>query len=165
MRNFYLIFALLASLTVSAAHAGDPVVFFGSDDDEMNAAITDAHASLPAFLSNGFDPSGTGFGNANLKVGLEADTDGGVEHIWVNSLERDGEAFRGRLANEPNFRPDLSYGSEISFDATMISDWSVIVDGQLYGHYTTRVLVSRLPAEQAAPIIEMLSDDPIPSGW
>lgn len=162
-------FALVASFFLALAmpaFAGDPVVDFAPDDPEMGEAIGEARATLDQFLANGFDGAGRGLESASFKVAFPVDG-GGVtrEHIWVGDLALDGDGFTGRLANEPNFMPGLSLGSPVSFDRTMISDWGIFGGGKLHGHYTTRIVVTRMSAAQAAQYKALLAANPVPQGW
>ena len=163
------ILALVASLVLTLsmpAVAGDPVIDFAPDDPEMGEAIEEARATLDQFLANGFDGSGRGVESASFKVAFPVEA-GEVtrEHIWVGDIARDGVGFTGRLANEPNFMPGLSLGSPVSFDRSMISDWGIFGGGKLHGHYTTRIVVTRMPAAQAAQYKTLLAANPVPQGW
>ena len=93
--------------------------------------------------------------------------DGGSEVIWVGPFVWDGNVrFAGLLANQPNFMGGLNAGDRVDFDISMVRDWAVAgQDGLLYGHYTTRVIASRLDGDQRANLEAILSPSPIPAGW
>lgn len=38
-----------------------------------------------------------------------------VERMWVEIISRNGDQFRGRLKNTPNFIPDLAFDDELDF--------------------------------------------------
>ena len=131
----------------------------------MNAAMAEAVTTLPAFLGQQTDNEGYGQPGTMLKVAFEVEG-GGAEIIWVAPFWTDGRGnFVAQLANEPNFMGNLHVGDRVQFTTDMIRDWSWHDGRQLWGNYTTRVMVPHLPANQAASISELLSDAPVPAGW
>ena len=95
-------------LTVVAfAQAGDRIVDFKSDDQEMNAAIVEAQASLDGFLAVLDKPpaSATGF-TVKVKIAHR----NGAEHLWIAPFRRDQGGFVGIVANEPDRLPDVHLG-------------------------------------------------------
>ena len=142
--------------TLESAGPGDEIVQYEAQDAVMNAAIAEAKASLPAFLTR-LDAGDIGPGDS-LKVGFPVDN--GHEHIWVNQIARKGDELTGVLANEPNWMPGLHQGSPVTFAPDLVSDWSYEKDGKLWGNYTTRVMLPSLPPEDAAAVKANLSDTP-----
>lgn len=163
LRSFAFCWLLLVPFT---ANAGDPTVDFAPDDPEMNRAIQQARSTLDAFLGRVLDEDGKAHPAGNLKVGFPVDHEGmSREHIWVSDIFWTGDQFGGLLANDPMAMPGLAYGSEVAFSYDMISDWSVNAGGPLYGHYTTRVVIARLPKDQQAQYDGMFAQTPTPEGW
>lgn len=157
---FCLVFPFLA-----AAQSGDQVVDFGGDDPTMNAAMADAMSTFPLFLANAVDTQGAGLPGTSVKVSFEVD--GGTEVIWVGPfITQGGGQMAGLLANQPNFMPGLNAGDPVQFSQDMVRDWAIqLPDGKLWGHYTTRVVVTQLPAAQAEQIKAVLSQTPVPANW
>jgi uncharacterized protein YegJ (DUF2314 family) len=62
--------------------------------------------------------------------------------------------------------PGYQLGDHVRFTRSQIADWSVLeADGRMYGHYTTRVLIDRLPREEADQIRDLISPQPMPEAW
>lgn len=151
-----------------ASQAGDPIVPFDADDRKMNTAINQARGTLDLFLANVLDAKGKSNADSSLKVAFQVDaTDVGNEIIWVSGFSRNAKGrFVGFLANEPNHMPAKHIHSKVRFTAQQIRDWGYFdAEGKLFGHYTTRVLVKTLPDNQAKPILDLLSDYPVPDKW
>lgn len=151
---------------VAAQNAGDPVTGYSADDLEMNAAMDAARASLPLFLENATEGGGTSIVGAGIKVAFPTGNDG-AEIIWVNPFRWDGGAkFVGLLSNQPNYLGDLNAGDQVAFSIDMVRDWSLSgPSGQMFGNYTTRVMIPQLDQETAVALTQMLSADPVPAGW
>ncbi len=166
-----LIRLLLVGLLLSApmaSQAGDPVITFAPDDPAMNTAIKQARDTLAVFLANVLDAKGVSQTDTALKVAFQVDAaDYGDEIIWVSGFSRNTEGrYIGYLANEPNHMPGKQVGSKVRFTAHQIRDWGYFgKDGKLFGHYTTRVLLKTMPQDQAEPILDLLSDHPVPDRW
>jgi uncharacterized protein YegJ (DUF2314 family) len=160
MSNLRALFAALALLTLAACEPQhDPIVDFAADDAAMNAAENEAKQTLPIFwrLFDSGDPARTDF---MVKVAMK-DARGGDEHIWVDSLQRRDGAVIGRLANEPRALTGLSYGSEVTVNPALISDWAYAYQGKLYGNYTTRAMLPHLSDRERAETEVMLSATPL----
>lgn len=166
LKRLLLVGVLLALPLVS--QAGDPVVDFAPDDPAMNTAIHQARDTLDVFWANTLDEKGKSQANTSLKVAFPVDMTGyDNEIIWVSGFHRKSdERYVGFLANEPNYMPNKQVGSKVRFTADQIRDWAYFdANGKLFGHYTTRVLVKTLPQIQAKPILDLLSDFPVPDRW
>jgi len=134
----------------------------------MNTAIEQARNTLNVFLANVLDAKGESQPDTTLKVSFQVDApDNGHEIIWISGFFRNTEGhFIGYLANEPNYMPGKQIGSKVHFTAHQIRDWGYFdADGKLFGHYTTRVLLKEMPQDQAKPILDLLSESPVPSRW
>lgn len=145
---------------------GDPITGFSDDNAQMNAAMAEARATLPVFLAHVTNAQGRGAPNATLKVAFPA-TDGGREIIWVGDFRWDGRnGFTGRLDNQPNFMGNMRVGDAVEFTSADVRDWSVTgTDGQLWGNYTTRVMLPMIDPQTASLLRSRLSRNPVPSSW
>lgn len=163
----FLAFTLGQISAVQPALAGDEITQFSPDDPKMNAAIGEARKTLPSFLGYAFASGNTAPANTSLKVAFPTQNDG-HEIIWVDSLQRSGaNAFKGKLANAPNWLPGKKRGSPVRFTADQIRDWNLAdpATGKLFGNYTTRVMLPHLPADQRQQIKSILTSKPLPKGW
>lgn len=151
----------LAALVLSAC---EPSTFVPIDDNDpaMIAAIADGRRTLPTFWA-AYDADPEVRETAMIKVGLTTDG-GGEEHIWAESITREGEVIRGRLANRPEHLPGLQMGSEVVIEPDRISDWGYEKNGKLWGVYTQRVMMKNMPEAEAAEMRAWLSPTPLESG-
>lgn len=146
-------------VSLPAAGGGEEVVLYDDDDREMNAAIDAARGTLDGFLAKLDDPSFRPE-MASLKVAIPT-PDGGAEHIFLTGINRLGpDSFEGMINNDPVNLPDLALGDRYRFDRDQISDWNYVMDGRIHGSYTLRVMLPRLPADQAEKLDRMLA--PLP---
>lgn len=150
--------AAVPALDAAAEEKRANVVGVQPGDAAMAVAIQTARAKLPYFW-DAMAAGEPGDGLFTLKVGF-ATSDGGQEFIWVSDLARNGEAVTGRIANEPVDIPGVRLGQEVTFGEGRIIDWGFSRGGLLIGHYTTRALLTRMPADQAAGIEAMLGEAP-----
>ncbi|WP_077148570.1 DUF2314 domain-containing protein [Sphingopyxis sp. KK2] len=128
----------------------DDMAMVEASDARMNAAIAEARARLPDFLSA---YGGGRFDRATFVVKYPL---GGWEHIWVDVDSIDKGAVNGRLANVPA-QPEYSQGQAVRVPLTDISDWAYRDErGVMIGHRTTRVLLADMDPVQRASIEEYL---------
>lgn len=150
-----LLFALLlfpARIIFSLLGVGRGITYLPEDHPEMRKAIYKAKATLPEFR-NALLSSEPGLDNFAIKVALPAVN--GHEHCWVSELTVDGFAFKGRLSNAPQHVKGLTLGSVIYAKQEMISDWAYSRDGVFQGHFTTRVLLTRMNKRQKKQITQL----------
>lgn len=164
MRYFSVIALCVVSvLWAVGAFAQSGIVPFERDNSEMNRAMVTARATLPAVIGMTMPPNGRASDVLSLKVSVPVDdTEASHEIIWVNTIRRRGTVFSGKLANQPiHFRGKI--GDKLRFSSDQIADWSLrAADGRLYGNYTTRVLIKRLPKAEAQQLRRGLTKSPLP---
>ena|SRR5437870_1599188 len=132
-------------VAVGCRKSGDPVVKVQAEDPEMNAAISAAQASITNFMTAFRNPQT----NQQYFLIKGKFTAGDVvEHIWVADLHYDGDVFHGVIANEPESLPNLRFKQPVEVQVGQISDWMFVQDGKLVGGYTSRVLRTRMTAQQ-----------------
>lgn len=144
-----------------------PTLHVRSSDPAMNRAFAQARASLPAALaatekSNGwFSPS------LALYIAVFVNAPGTpIEFVWVDSIQRDGKGYRGKLAGSARFLQDNRLRAPISFLNPQIADWAVQAeDGRYYGYFTTRARLPSLDEPLAAKLRGLLVGNPVPALW
>jgi uncharacterized protein YegJ (DUF2314 family) len=136
-------------------------------DPDMSRAVSQARAQLDVVFSQLTDGAGGLHPALNLKASLPVNQHGvEAEVIWVEGLTLEDGVFTGTLANSPAYMPGYQLGDHVRFTRSQIADWSVLeADGRMYGHYTTRVLIDRLPREEADQIRDLISPQPMPEAW
>jgi uncharacterized protein YegJ (DUF2314 family) len=128
------------------------VVSVLSEDKEMNAAIKKARTSLDVFWKS-YETPGPGEADFALKVAISGN--GSTEHFWLTRIQRDGEQLSGLISNQPQSVKTVKMGQRFSFTTDMISDWTFKRNSKLVGNETMRVLLPRMPEEQAAVYRQM----------
>ncbi|MDJ0922283.1 MAG: DUF2314 domain-containing protein [Henriciella sp.] len=127
----------------------------------MQLAVSEAQTTLPHFFRQMELPD-AGQRSFTVKVGLPTE-DGSLEYVWVSDLSRNEATITGRLSNEPfNLRGDLKMGDPVSFSEAEVTDWGYLEDEKLRGHFTTRHLASKMSDEEAAEVLAMMHDTPLP---
>ena len=123
-------------------------------DDGINAARAKGKATLPRFVELMTNKTP---GNYTVKYGIR-DGAGNVEHVWVQVSDYDSSRFTGRVANEPVIVTSYKLGDSITVPYEEASDWMIASKTAIYGGYTMRHSLSKLPKEQAAQISSLLRD-------
>jgi uncharacterized protein YegJ (DUF2314 family) len=125
----------------------DGVISVLSEDKDMNAAIQKARGSLSSFWKS-YDAPGAGEADHALKVAVAGN--GTTEHFWLTRIERKDGKISGVISNQPQSVKTVKVGQRYEFTEDMISDWTFKRNGKLVGNETMRVLLPRMPEEQAA---------------
>lgn len=117
-----------------------------SDDAEMNAAIAQAKATFPQFVSalREKKPSCRDFG---VKKPY-ATPSGGQEHMWIDDVAEVDDAFEGTIVNEAYDTIEVRNGQRVRFSAAEISDWKYVDGNVLVGGFTIRYFVNRMSPEE-----------------
>ena len=134
--------AVLALAAPACSQPEEAFIEVSEDDERMNAAIADAKASLPQFWSR-FQARAPEYSDFMVKAAMTTVGGQGIEHIWVDLSDYQAGQVKGRLANEPvHLADELAYGSEVEFPESIVSDWGYSKGDVIFGHFTTRVLMT-----------------------
>ncbi len=150
---------LLAAPLATAAQERDTVVRADSDDPQILAATAQARKALPGFWAR-YDSEPEVQQTASLKIAFPV-KGGGSEAMWISVDSRKGDTINGRLNNTPQGDVGLSRGDAVTIDQSRIMDWSYIKNARRWGHFTSRVLIRRMPADQSAQYRTYFSDTPL----
>jgi uncharacterized protein YegJ (DUF2314 family) len=168
MKKLLLALACTAGLSGHPVLAEDPVFPFEEGDPAMSAAIAEARATLPLFLTHALDADGNSLEGAAIKVAMPTapGSQMSVEHIWIVPFARAGDgSFIGLLANEPAELGEMVVGDQVSFDEAMVSDWHFNApSGRFWGSFTSRVMHAS-GAFGDTPYADVFEVDPIPPDW
>lgn len=138
--------ALWATLALAQKRDESEVVFVGTTDPQMVAAIREAQATLDSFLALAANPP-AGTEGFKLKVLVRDGSD--TEHFWVVPFRPTASGFEGTLANDPRVVHNVKAGQLIRFTKEEISDWGYVRAGRQVGSFTVCVLFKKMPADQA----------------
>lgn len=143
----FLLATLLVFVLAISSHAKDKTIDVRDNDQEMNAAIEKARATLSTFWQKYENPK-PNEKNFALKVAIKQGPN--IEHFWLVNIERNNQKVYGIISNDPNYVTRVRKGQRIEIPQKDISDWMFIRNGKYIGSYTTRVLIKRMPPNQAA---------------
>ena len=142
-------------LFIRRSKSNDDTVGVESDDPEMTAAIAEARAMLPQYWQVLAHPE-HGESDFSLKVRI---TDGRtIEHFWAVDIEQKDGAIFGTIDNDPEVVRSVKQGDRIQISEDEITDWGYVRGGKMYGKYTLRAVLNRLPPQEAAKYRRMLAD-------
>ncbi|MBL8482895.1 MAG: DUF2314 domain-containing protein [Rhodocyclaceae bacterium] len=140
------LFATFSSFASAQERDENEIVFVGTTDPNMVAAIKHARTTLVDFLKLAANPP-AGTDGYKLKVMV---IDGArTEHFWVTPFMVLPDGFAGVLANDPKVVRNVKAGQLVRFDESLISDWGYTKDGRQVGSFTVCALFKKMPAEQA----------------
>ena len=71
-----------------------------------------------------------------------------AEFVWATELERSGGRMTGVLVNQPEYTDDR-LGDRVNIAEADIIDWAYFRGAVMQGAFTNRVLLDRLPPEEA----------------
>lgn len=124
----------------------------------MKAATEEAQARFDAFWASYQAPAENEY-DFRIKIDLPGEAppteEGGG--LWVEDVTLLDAGYSG-LASAP--AGAVGAGEPVSFTRKDIRDWSFIRGEQLIGHYTTRVLLPKLPRDQAEALKSMFGENP-----
>ena len=149
MRIFILLAALAAPLT---AQAQDRTVNVAASDPQMNAAISQAKRELPVFFGHAGSP---GPGEEHFLIKYDVQPGPAVEFVWAEIISHANAQSVAKLVNASN-DGRFALGLQVRVNDADIVDWGYRKDGVMQGNYTTRVLLTRIPESEAAPVRKYL---------
>lgn len=136
-----------------------PIFFHRGDDPEMQRAHEQARATFRYCwremtwerqrIIPGLDMAAVKAPFSDGDGAAEGD-DPGVEHMWVDEVEFDGQTISGVLLNDPSWLQSVKAGDDVRLPAKELSDWMYVIGGEVYGAYTVNLLRARMnPRERA----------------
>jgi len=141
-----------ANATAPAGTADDPIYNVSADDAQMNAAIARGRATLAEFYRRLAAPRA---GDGEFMVKFDIDPTDGVEYVWAVELDRSRTPMTGILINQPVYTDDRE-GDRVAIPEDRIIDWGYRSGRVMQGSFTNRVLIERMPPEEAAPFRRFL---------
>ena len=134
----------------AAGQEQERIVNVEASDPQMNAAKARAIAGLPEFYRHLARPER---GEERFMIKFDIAPGDAVEYVWANDLDRSATPMTGTLLSRPLQTNDQP-GDRISIAEADIIDWLYIRNGVAQGAYTQRVLLDRMPPDEAAALRE-----------
>lgn len=142
----YCITLIALLLTGCGRDSDDPVTYVADDDAQMNAAIAHARSTVGDFVARSRNPLPTDEAFGVKKMIADGN---GAEHFWLTDISYTDGVFTGLIGNEPQVVQGLKLGQSVQVKSTEITDWMYIDKGKMVGNFTLRVLLERMPEEEA----------------
>ena len=141
-----ILLAILSGLIACDGGKKDKVTIVSENDQEMNAAMSKAVASVDYFIVN-FMANSAGTKHYSVKVKC---VDGEqVEFMWLENLKYADGKFTGEIDNDPELVKNVKIGDRVTVRKEEIADWMFMNNGEVVGAYTLHVLYKRMsPAEK-----------------
>jgi len=136
----------------------DPIFQVEKSDAQMNAAIANTRATLADFYRRLASPHD---GDCDFMVKFDIVPGDDVEYVWAAQLDRSHTPMTGVLINQPAYTNDRE-GDRVAIAESEIIDWGYRAGRTMQGSFTTRVLLERLPPDEAARHREALGWKPQP---
>ena len=166
MRTYIGKFCAIAILgcivTTTGCSSPDEPIMSKAGDPVIAAATTEARRALPIFWSK-FNAKTPGYSEFALKVGFQA-RGGGIEYLWVVPSTRQADVISGTLANDAEYVEGFKVGTKVAFGEAQIDDWQYGKDGKLYGHFTTRALMTRASEAERKEAMAVFAPTPLEAG-
>ena len=133
----------------------DPIVSVDGDDKEMLAAFREAKNSQDYFLHHLKNP---GEGEDSFAIKYKVVDNGEVEYFWLIDLKVKRGIIIGTLNNVPNTVKNVKMGQKIAIDLNLIADWLYFRDGRMFGNFTLKPLMKKLPKDKAQQMKNIMAD-------
>ena len=140
------LFLAAVAAPLSAADPPDRIYEVEAVDAEMNAAKARAIAELPAFYRALGAPSADE-GEFMIKFDIVPGDE--VEYVWAAEIDRSSRPMTAKLLNQPEMVA-AKPGDRVEIAEGDIIDWTYRKGAIMQGGYTNRVLLGRMPADEAA---------------
>jgi uncharacterized protein YegJ (DUF2314 family) len=152
---------LVALLLLTACSAQDPEAAREAKyRKDLAAATKQARAQLAYFWQHREAPEDDEY-DFLLKVSFPPkDGTKEDEQLWVEDLGKSEDIISGNLSTTPAHQGETKKGDEVTFTEKQIVDWAFFQNEKLLGHYTTRVMLPRLPQDQAEAMSSMFGENP-----
>jgi len=144
----------VALLLAACSGGGEDAAF----RKKMLEAISQAQAGFDGFWQHHQTPAENEY-DFRVKIDLPGEVPPTAEGggLWLEEVIQLDDGYSG-LASAP--AETIGQGDPVSFARKDVRDWSFVRGEELIGHYTTRVMLPRLPPEQADALKSMFGENP-----
>ena len=141
-----------ASGQAAAAAEPEPIYNVSAEDAEMNAAKAQGIATLPEFYRHLAAPAAD---ESEFMIKFDIQPGDEAEFVWATDLDRSTSPMTGVLVNQP-IHTDHQLGQRVAIPEADIIDWTYRRGRVMQGGFTNRVLLARMPPDEAAAMREYL---------
>ncbi|MFT5882106.1 MAG: hypothetical protein ACI9FG_000604 [Crocinitomicaceae bacterium] len=128
------------------------IVSVRSGDEEMETAIAHARERLPKvldqFLADELD-------EFTVKIRVSDGND--HEHFWLSDTKYVGGKFIGSIEAPAQTVSNITEGQEYEAELDEVTDWMHLKNGMMHGNHTLRVLLPKMPKDEAAQYASRLA--------
>jgi uncharacterized protein YegJ (DUF2314 family) len=156
---FAAVVCLGVSLNAPSAMAKGTTIYSPRDNPALVAAIAQAIKTLPIFWAH-FDKRPTPNEGFFLKVAMPT-SHHDLEYCWVEIVERKSGKIVGVMSNEPEYDVGVKLGDKLIVQPDRVIDWAYIKHGKSFGHFTTRVLISKASKTERAEALAVFAPTPL----
>lgn len=135
--------------------AADSTVTVRSGDEDLAAAIAKARSELPNVLQQ-FIAGALHDANFTVKVSIKEHNF--TEHFWLSETTFSDGIFSGIIESEPQSLSIIKQGDRWTAPIEEVTDWMYAKNQKMYGNYTLRALLPKMPPHEAAKYRAVLSD-------
>ena len=145
---------LLALLLAACSGGGEDAAFRKA----MTEASEQAQARFDEFWARYRAPAEDEY-DFRIKIDVPGEIPPTAEGggLWVEEIVPLEAGYSGLAATAAG---RIGEGEPVTFAARDVRDWSFVRGEQLVGHYTTRILLPKLPPEQAEALKSMFAENP-----
>ena len=143
---FIIVVAFIQSVSFAEERDENEIINVHETDTEMNRAMSHANQTLDQFIDRFKNPKE---GDSNFSLKVMVSDENGVEHFWVTDISLTKSGFSGYIANKAKTVKIVDIGQKVNFNSKLVTDWSYDHNGVKQGAYTLKVLLKRMPKEQA----------------
>jgi len=113
------------------------------EDAEEAAAMKEARETFDKFVETSMDLDSAGVGYVAY-VMVQQDDPKTEEVVMVDSVEPNGDGYKGMVSMDPTSIKDIAMGDEIQFKKGHVVEWRYIDEGKVVGAHHHRVIRSRM---------------------
>ena len=156
------------ALLFAAAASGQATVpnthVMAAADTAYDAAAKEGRRTLPTFLAK-WRAKPEGYAAFRVKAAFRTDDGRGEEDLWFEpvSVAANG-ALTGRLSDRATRIGALKAGGQVTVLADRVVDWMYVKDRRMFGQFTMRAQLGRMPPAQRAQYEAILSPTPLGPG-
>jgi uncharacterized protein YegJ (DUF2314 family) len=130
----------------------DPVSHVAKGDPAIEAAREKAKANLSQFEAHLRAPEP---GEDKFAIKYKLPTSNPGEFVWVSDVAPSPTGFTGKIDVYPR-TSGYEIGQQVLVSRSEVTDWGYMRGGVMQGHFTTKVIVEKMPPKQQVAIKQIM---------